>query len=67
MEAQQEKIGIKMLFRQAEMNALLKSCTTGLEQAADIFGVIFGSAWVCELTKQQYGRLIVLISSRISM
>jgi hypothetical protein len=44
VEAQQGKIGIKMLFRQAEMTALLKSCTAGLDQAVDVFMVNFLSS-----------------------
>jgi hypothetical protein len=44
VEAQQEKIGIKMLFRQGEMTALLKGCTTGLQQALDAFMVNLGSS-----------------------
>jgi hypothetical protein len=39
VEAQQEKMGIKMFFRQGEMATLLKSCTTGLEQALEVFAV----------------------------
>jgi hypothetical protein len=39
VEAQHEKNGIKMFFRQGEMAALLKSCTTGLDQAVDVFKV----------------------------
>jgi hypothetical protein len=41
VEAQQEKIGIKMFFRQNEITALLKSCTAGLEQAIGVFMVSF--------------------------
>jgi hypothetical protein len=37
VEAQQEKMGIKMFFRQGEMNTLLKSCTAGLDKAVDVF------------------------------
>jgi hypothetical protein len=43
MQAQQEKIGIKVFFRQAEMTALLNGCTAGLNQAIDVFMVNFGS------------------------
>ncbi|KAJ7434558.1 hypothetical protein FB451DRAFT_1109905 [Mycena latifolia] len=39
VEAQQEKIGIKMFFRQGEMTTLLKSCTAGLDQAIEVFTV----------------------------
>ncbi|KAJ7466358.1 hypothetical protein FB451DRAFT_1260710 [Mycena latifolia] len=39
VEAQQGKMGIKLVFRQGEMTTLLKSCTLGLEQALDIFMV----------------------------
>ncbi|KAJ6583437.1 hypothetical protein DFH09DRAFT_1275203 [Mycena vulgaris] len=39
VEAQQEKIGFKMFFRQAEMTTLLKSCTSGIDQAVDVFMV----------------------------
>jgi hypothetical protein len=41
VEAQQEKIGFRMLFRQGEMTALLRSCTAGLDHAVDVFMVIF--------------------------
>jgi hypothetical protein len=37
VESQQEKMGIKMFFRQGEMAALLKSCIAGLQQALDVF------------------------------
>ncbi|KAJ6493488.1 hypothetical protein DFH09DRAFT_1104483 [Mycena vulgaris] len=39
VDAQQEKIGFKMFFRQGEMTALLKSCTAGLDQAVAVFMV----------------------------
>jgi hypothetical protein len=45
VEAQQEKMGIKMFFRQAEMTTLLKSCTAGLEQALDVFRVSLVQFW----------------------
>jgi hypothetical protein len=51
VEAQQEKIGIKMFFRQGEMTTLLKSCTTGLDQAVDVFMVNFVSVSAGELMK----------------
>ena len=38
-------MGIKMFFRQGEMNALLKGCTTGLDQAVEVFMVSFGLVW----------------------
>jgi hypothetical protein len=44
VEAQQEKMGFKMLFQQGEMATLLKSCTSGLEQALEVFMVSFSSA-----------------------
>jgi hypothetical protein len=48
VEAQQEKIGVKMVFRQGEMTALLKSCTAGLDQAVEIFMVKFVPVWACD-------------------
>ncbi|KAJ6600432.1 hypothetical protein DFH09DRAFT_595284 [Mycena vulgaris] len=39
VEAQQDKSRIKQFFRQGEMNILLKSCHTGLEQAFNVFKV----------------------------
>ena len=55
VEAQQEKIGIKQFFRQGEMNALLKNCTTGLDQAADVFMVnlVQFQLWADSTTLQQ--------------
>jgi hypothetical protein len=41
MEGQQEKMGIKMFFRQGEMTTLLNDCTAGLDQAVDVFMVNF--------------------------
>jgi hypothetical protein len=41
VEIQQEIIGIKKFFRQGEMTVLLKNCTAGLDQAADVFLVDF--------------------------
>jgi hypothetical protein len=49
VEAQQKKNAITMLFRQGEMASLLKGCTSGLEQAVDVFMVNYGSVSVCEL------------------
>jgi hypothetical protein len=49
VEAQQGKMGIKMLFRQGEMTTLLKSCTAGLDQALDVFMVNLISGSACEL------------------
>jgi hypothetical protein len=43
VEAQQEKMGFKTFFRQGEMTTLLKSCTTGLDQALHAFLVNSGS------------------------
>jgi hypothetical protein len=43
VEAQQEKTGIKMFFRQGEMASLLTSCTTGLKQALEVFMVSLSS------------------------
>jgi hypothetical protein len=51
VEGQQEKMGIKMFFRQGEMAALLKGCTAGLDQAVDVFLVIYISASTGELIK----------------
>jgi hypothetical protein len=48
VEAQQVKKGIKMFFRLVEMNTLLKSCTTGLDQALDVFMVNISSISACE-------------------
>jgi hypothetical protein len=45
MEAQQEKIGIKMFFRQGEMTTLQKCCNIGLDQALDVFKVEIGSSF----------------------
>jgi hypothetical protein len=66
VEAQQEKLGIKMFFRQGEVATLLKSCTAGLAQAVGVFMVNFVSVSAFELSKQTYGRLIMLMWSRIS-
>jgi hypothetical protein len=49
VEAQQKKLAIKMLFRQGEMAALLKGCTSGLDQAVDVFMVNYGFVSVCGL------------------
>jgi hypothetical protein len=43
VEAQQEKLGIKMFFRQGEMTSLLKDCMVGLEQALALFMASFSS------------------------
>jgi hypothetical protein len=39
MEAQQEGNKIRQLFRQSEMNSLLKDCQAGLNEAFGIFKV----------------------------
>jgi hypothetical protein len=52
VEAQQEKTAFKMFFRQGEMTTLLKSCTTGLAQAVDVFMVNAGSVSAYELIEQ---------------
>jgi hypothetical protein len=51
VEAQQEKIGFKMFFRQGEMTALLKGCTSGLNQAFEVFMVKFVLTSDWELSK----------------
>jgi hypothetical protein len=38
-EAQQDGIKLKTLFRQSEMNQLLKDCEGSLQQAAEVFNV----------------------------
>jgi hypothetical protein len=60
-------MGIKTFFRQGEMTALLKSCTTGLDQAVGVFMVISISVPVYELITQHHGRLTVSMWSRISL
>jgi hypothetical protein len=42
VEAQQDGSKIKYLFRQGEMNTLLKACHTGLDTALEVFKVYFG-------------------------
>ncbi|KAJ7453463.1 hypothetical protein FB451DRAFT_669008 [Mycena latifolia] len=39
VEAQQEKSKIKQFFRQGEINALLKDCHRGLQEALDVFKI----------------------------
>jgi hypothetical protein len=39
IEAQQEGLKMKALFRHAEMNALLKDCRNGLQDAFNVFKV----------------------------
>ena len=56
VDAQQEKIGLKMFFRQGEMTTLLKSCTAGLDQAVEVFMVYAGSVATLELIKQHFDR-----------
>jgi 3-dehydroquinate dehydratase len=68
VEAQQEKTGFKLFFRQSEMSNLLKSCTSGLDQARDVFVVRSSNAVaVCELIKRNFTGWIMLIWSMISM
>jgi hypothetical protein len=39
-----------MFFRQGEMTTLLKGCTTGLEQALDVFAASLGLVLLDQLT-----------------
>jgi hypothetical protein len=48
VEAQQEKMGIKMFFRQGEMTTMLRSCRLGLDQALEAFMVTAGSISACD-------------------
>jgi hypothetical protein len=56
VEAQQEKMGFKTFFRQGEMTTLLKDCTTGLDQALEVFMVCLGAVTACKVIKQNFNR-----------
>jgi hypothetical protein len=56
VEAQQEKMGIKMFFRQGEMTTLLKNCTTGLEQALEVFMASWFSIFTYGADQQYFHR-----------
>ncbi|KAJ7354064.1 P-loop containing nucleoside triphosphate hydrolase protein, partial [Mycena albidolilacea] len=53
VEAQQNGNKIKHLFRRSEMNTLLKSCHTGLEQATGLFQLEAGISVFTAITEMQ--------------
>ncbi|KAJ7888616.1 hypothetical protein B0H14DRAFT_1192585 [Mycena olivaceomarginata] len=53
IEAQQEGLKMKTLFRHAEMNALLKDCRNGLQDAFNVFKVGVGPNLLTNISEMQ--------------
>jgi hypothetical protein len=53
LEAQQEGIRIRNLFRQGEVNTLLKDCRAGLQHAMEVFKASIFTTYVESGTEEQ--------------
>ncbi|KAJ7744099.1 hypothetical protein B0H16DRAFT_1889694 [Mycena metata] len=72
VEAQQEKSWLKQFFRQTEMTALLKDCSTGLQQSLDFFqiqamGLITDAAELQEYAQNAHQEVLEMIDSLADM
>ncbi|KAJ7736149.1 hypothetical protein B0H16DRAFT_1764430 [Mycena metata] len=69
LEAQQEGNIIRQLFRQSELNGLLKECRAGLDQAMEVFKidtsfmVLNNTTEVQQIANTMYAELLELIST----